>query len=273
MRMRAFSDGEFRQMTVELLCDETPRFDTLCLLAEKTLRRSVCRWCAEDPALAGGHYEDDVMQETLLRLIRCAVSGFLLRDGPDGEVNDDPDGFCRWMFTVAHNVWRDLSNRVRKLSLSVRGFREGEEELIPDDPADADTNDAGREILRRAVAVVLTADAHVCKVLTWLAQCLFMIRADLSRIRANDLILREFENKTLYEMRDMLVDAAAEIPWLSVSEEQFKKIDRELDRPFADDRKTGEIRYKEFFMKKGGKATISDWVNRINSLIRRVCAK
>lgn len=271
--MRTFSDGEFRQMTVELLCDETPRFDTLCLLADKTLRHSVCRWCAEDAALAGGRYEDDIMQETLLRLIRCVVSGFLLRDGPDGEINDDPDGFYRWMFTVARNVKRDFSNRVRKVGFTVRTFEEGEEDLIPDDTPTADGNACDRELLRRAVAVVLDADVHVCKVLTWLAQCLFMIRADLSRIRANDKILREFENKTLYEMRDLLAVAATEIPWLSVSKEQFRKIDRELDRPFSDNRKTGEIRYKEFFMKKGGKATISDWVNRINSLIRRVCIK
>jgi len=271
--MRAFSDGEFRQMTIELLCDETPRFDTLCLLADKTLRHSVCRWCAEDPVLAGGHYEDDIMQETLLRLIRCTVSGFLLREGPDAAVNDDPDGFYSWMFTVARNVKRDFSNRMRKICLCVRGFEEGEEEQIADAPAANDAEDSDRETLRHAVAVVLDADIQVCKVLTWLAQCLFMIRTDLSRIRANSLILREFENKTLYEMRFLLASAAAEIPWLSVSDEQFRKIDRALDRPWSDGRKTGEIRYKEFFMKKGGKATISDWVNRINSLIRRVCIK
>ena len=30
------------------------------------------------------------------------------------------------------------------------------------------------------------------------------------------------------------------------------------------------MKYSEFFMKKGGKATISDWVNRMNNMIKRV---
>jgi hypothetical protein len=45
-----------------------------------------------------------------------------------------------------------------------------------------------------------------------------------------------------------------------------------LDAPYDRQRCYGHVKYREFFMKKGGKATISDWVNRMNSMIKRVTA-
>jgi len=35
-----------------------------------------------------------------------------------------------------------------------------------------------------------------------------------------------------------------------------------------DDILLGEVRYGEFFMSKGDKQTISDWVNRIDNMIK-----
>ena len=73
-------------------------------------------------------------------------------------------------------------------------------------------------------------------------------------------------------MRDILVNAAGRLPWLSLSMEQKKRIDRQLALPFDGGKTYGETTYSTFFMKKGGKATISDWVNRMNERIRRVLA-
>ena len=38
-----------------------------------------------------------------------------------------------------------------------------------------------------------------------------------------------------------------------------------LAAPFSKDVRYGDMVYADFFMKKGAKASISDWVNRINS--------
>lgn len=268
-----FSTEEFNIMLEELLHAQPASFTMLCSIAEKTLRPSVRRWCAADADLAGQEFEDDIMNEIHIRLIKTCVSSFLLRQGVDAPVNADPVGFKNWMFKVALNIKRDFSNQVRKVTMHTRPV--GEEEDLPA-PAEADPQtqltDAHEERLCRAFAIVLGADVQVYKVLTWMAQCLFILEQDITRIRSNELLLETFQRKTLFEMHEALLQAADQISWLQISEAQNQRLLKALNTPYDDVRVFGAVQYSEFFMKKGGKATISDWVNRMNSMIKRVMA-
>ncbi len=67
-------------MVKELLCDEKTSFSMLCHIAEKTLKPSVIAWCREDECLCGRGYENDIMQEICIRLIKTTVSSFLVRE-------------------------------------------------------------------------------------------------------------------------------------------------------------------------------------------------
>lgn len=49
---------------------------------------------------------------------------------------------------------------------------------------------------------------------------------------------------------------------------KIEKINKDLEVKFKN-RPIGEAKYKECFMKKRGKVSISDWVNRMNNLIER----
>lgn len=266
-----FSTEEFNIMLDELLHSQPASFGMLCSIAEKTLRPSVRRWCATDAALAGQEFEDDIMNEIHIRLIKTCVSSFLLRGGVDAPVNADPVGFKNWMFKVALNIKRDYSNQVRKVTMHTRPV--GEEEVLPA-PEEADPQsalaDARQERLCRAFAIVLGADVQVYKVLTWMAQCLFILEQDITKIRSNELLLESFQSKTLFEMHEALLRAANQISWLQISETQNQRLLKALNMPYDDERPYGAVEYSEFFMKKGGKATISDWVNRMNSMIKRV---
>lgn len=268
--MAAFSREEFGIMLDELLVREPASFDMLCRIAEKTLRPSVYRWCGADPSLKGRGFEEDILQEIYIRLIKTCVTGFFLRSGVHGEVNDDPEGFRRWMFRVAENIKRDFSEKVRRIRLRSESFSDGDGRLASDSGPSGESAGERTERLRAAFEVVLSADAQPYKVLTWIAQCLFMAELDVTKIRSNELILENFEQKTLFEMRDMLLRAAESVPWLGLTAAERARLDRALDEPYGDGRVYGSVRYGEFFMKKGGKATISDWMNRMNSLIRRV---
>ena len=117
---------------------------------------------------------------------------------------------------------------------------------------------------------MLNADVQVYKILTWVAQCLYMLEHNITKIAATTDMVECFSQKTLFEMRDMLFQWAEQIPWLHITQAQRDKIEAQLQVKSSDGKSYGEMCYSAFFMKKGGKATISDWVNRMNHLIHRV---
>ena len=268
MGLLAFSPEEFHKMTEELLVYEPAAFDMLCHIARKTLQPTVRHWCNAEFAVGGREFEEDLMQEICIRLIKTCVTSFLLREGPDGPVNRDPEGFQKWMFTVAKNLKRDLFNDLRKVS-----FRTCTMETLPEDAQTEETPDLADlrlEQLSLAFEIVLDADVQVYKTLTWMALCLFVLEFDITKIQSNEKILETFADQTVEQMRDAVFDAARRYPWIRITPQQAGRIDQALASPFDEERSVGAVPYREFFMKKGGKATISDWVNRMNSIIKRV---
>lgn len=268
--MVAFSQEEFDIMVHQLLYAEPVCFDMLCHIAEKTLRRAVYRWCREDDCLCGRGYENDILQQTHLHLIKSTVSGFLLREA-DGSVNYDPAGFKSWMFTVAKNVKRDIADRVRGRDYKTEELDTQAAQGVP--AASPEETRERIETLKQALSLALSADASVYKVLTWLAQFVFMLDSDLTKIKSNEKLIALFQDKTLYEMYGMVLSASRRIPWLQITKEQNDRILMALEKPFTGNKVYGEVTYETFFMKqngkKSGKKSISDWVNRINTFIKR----
>lgn len=269
-----FTRSEFEKMTAELLDEKCVRFDTLCAVAEKTLRRSVEYWCASDGFLRGCGYENDIMQEIFLRLIKTCKTSFFLRDGVDGPVNNDPDGFKSWMFRVAINVKKDFSRAVWRREMHSAG-------AVSDDSItgggdifeDVSLSEERIKRLREAFAVVLESEMQVYKVLTWLALCIFILENGSTQKESSGEIIKCFENKTLGEMYASVKNPEAKISWLAFSEEQSDRIEKQLSEQWDSARKYADVTYGEFFMKKGGKASVSDWMNRMNNFVKRMVKK
>ncbi len=266
-----FTYEEFDTMVEELLYREPISFDMLCRIAEKTLRPSVVTWCKTDAYLRGRGYEDDIMQEVHLRLMKTTVTHFLLREDKNGSFNNDPEGFENWLFRVAGNLRRDFTEKVRN-----RDFKTADmaaPELLEVAEPESGNSDAQIERLARAFSVVLSSDVSIYKVLTWLAQFVFMLNYDVTKIKSTEMIVETFENKTLCEMYDLLLNASKRIPWIVITEEQNVKIIAALQKKWRGEFSYGETRYKEFFMRQNGvvsgKKSISDWVNRMNGTARR----
>lgn len=266
-----FTVVEFDTMVNELLYKDPISFDMLCHIAEKTLRPSVVKWCTEKGVLRGRGYEDDIMQEIYLRLMKTTVDCFLLREDVVGPYNNDPGGFEKWMFSVAKNIKRDFANKVRNVDFKMKDMDDPAIEEIPDD--DYDDSEDHVERLKQAFSIVLSSDISIYKVLTWLAQFVFILANNVSKITSNEMVIDVFENKTLYDMYYMILVASQKIPWIVVAKEQNEKILSALRKKRIGDVSYGETKYKDFFMKhdgeSSGKKSISDWVNRINAMIRR----
>ncbi len=265
-----FTEEEFATMVNELLFSEPVSFDTLCLIAEKTLRPLVAGWCRTEDCLRGRGFEDDLMQDIHLRLIKTTVNSFLLHKGVEGPYNNDPEGFEHWMLRVAKNLKRDFANRVRGRDFKTKAIDDPE---FLSAPADDPDREKGIERLKEAIDIALDADFGIYKVLTWLAQIIFILDTGVTKIKSNELILNAFEDKTLYEMYEMLWLAAKRIPWLEITRAQNDRILGALRKKRIGDVSYGETRYSDFFMKSNGKPSgkksISDWVNRMNGFIKR----
>ena len=266
-----FTADEFEAMVQELLYCDPVSFDTLCQIADKTLRPSVISWCKTEDCLRGRGYEDDIMQEIHLRLMKTTVHYFLLREGVEGPYNNDPEGFEDWMFKVADNLKCDFANKVRNRDFKTQDMDDLNIISTPDD-GDYDAEER-IDRLQEAFSIVISTEVNIYKVLTWLAQFIFILDANVTKIQSNELIIAAFENKTLFEMYDMILTASKRIPWIVISKTQNDRILEALRKKRSGDVSYGETKYKEFFMKhKGevsGKKSISDWMNRMNDMIKK----
>lgn len=272
MAFMRFTRDEFDVMVNELLYKDPISFDMLCQVAEKTLRPSVVNWCKTEDCLRGRGYEDDIMQEIHLRLMKTTVDYFLLRDDIEGPYNDNPEGFEDWIFFVAKNIKRDFANRIRNRDFTTEDIDDPAIGEIPSVDYEDDTEE-NVDRLKHAFSIVLSSDVGIYKVLTWLAQFIFILEYDVSKIKSNELIITAFENKTLYDMYDMISTASNKIPWIVITREQNEKILEALRKRRNGNVSYGETKYKDFFMKHNGevsgKKSISDWMNRMNDMIKR----
>lgn len=260
--MKFFSNEEFDMMFREIVGSEFICYDTLLYVSKRMLFNSVCKWCYNDPALCGKQYEEDIMQEIQIRLIKNCVSGFFLRNG---EANYDPEGFKNWIFTLAINVKNDFAKKVRRIQFIEMKELDGDSE--PSYQEEMFVSDESFERLNRAFKIVIESDSKVYKVLTWVAQLIIIVNANVTKIESNDILIEQFDSMTLDAMFALVAEQAVAIPWLHLDASRLLSVKERLNEKQTDGRRIGDMLYSDFYMKKGAKASISDWVNRMNNYI------
>lgn len=260
---------EYELIKHEITGNERSSFNTLVLVTERIVRPKVNSWCARDTRLCRRSYEDDIMQEIHLRLMMKVVTFFMKRDEDEINFKYGPNGFQGWIILVAHNATRDFANKIGKQD----GF---ETEL---DPGFTGVSydfgsyeiDEYRAILQDAVSIALNSKQGIHKILSWLALAVYMLDYDIKKKNSNELIIANFENKSLFEMYEIILAVTDKIPWLVITDSQKQKLNAALNEVRTDGIVCGNILYKDFFMKKNGvadgKKSISDWVYRMNNLI------
>ncbi len=260
--MKFFANEEFDKMFREIVGSDYVSYDTLLYISERALSNSVRKWCYNDPVLRGRQYEEDIMQEIQIRLIKNCITGFFLRNN---EPNYDPEGFQSWLFTVAINVKNDFAKKVRRVQfIEVKELDENCAETYNDELF---ATEETFERLNSAFKIVIMSDSKVYKVLTWLAQLIIILNSDVSKIESNNILIEKFDAMTLDEMWSLISKQSSQIPWIQLEQSQLMILESRLNEIQADGRRIGSMRYNEFYMKKGAKASISDWVNRMNNYI------
>ncbi|MBR2043034.1 MAG: sigma-70 family RNA polymerase sigma factor [Clostridia bacterium] len=262
--MQYFTHDEFDKMFHEIINSNGSCVDTLMIIAERVLKGPVKKWCNNDSALKNRQFEEDLMQDIRARLMKVCVTGFFKRNDKE---NYDPNGFKNWLFTVAVNVKNDFAKKQRRIQ-----FMEAEDAdltNLPSHQPEVFTSYSALNRLSNAFLIVLKSDSKVYKVLTWMAQMLIIANTNVTKIESNEILVNTFENMSLDEMLRSILDMSCNVPWLRFNDKQFAKVEMSLNKICSDGKRMGEKRYGDFFMKKGGKASVSDWVNRMNDLIAK----
>lgn len=278
----AFTKEEFDIMVDELLYREKVSFDMLCKITDKTLTSRIGYLCRSDKYMRGRDFEKDIMQLIYLRVMQKTVSRFLLKDGVDGPVNNDPDGFRKWLNRLGENVFKDYAAKVRNRDFTCISIDPTDDDDDGNNPPpviiDGPTNpplpsEANEERLREAFSIVLSANVSIYKILTWLALNLIVYQNNEPKIEAKDFLLEKFEERTLNDMYAVVVSCSKRIPWMEITPEQHAGIIKKLNKKRNSHLTFGEMQYKEFFMivngEKSGKKSVSDWVYRLNEMIKK----
>lgn len=262
-----FSEQDFDTMLCELF-SKPAVFDMLYRITRIELEPSIKKLVSGSYYLRVFYSAEDLLQDVCAKVIQKALTRFFLKNGPNGEVNRDATGFCAWLHTVAKNEGLDRIKKIKETQGLDKSndFTNGS---IPDIRSAKRVPENTKEDLQNAFDIILSSkNISIYKSLTWLAQSIFLLTYDISRIEANSLLLTEFENKTLFQLYESIVRNAVYLPWLTLTDTQKDIINRALNEPYDEKRVYGEVTYYEFFMSKGGKASISDWINRLDTKIR-----
>ncbi len=270
-----FTEEEFDTIVNELFYRGKAKFDTLIHVVDRAFCKSVEYWCNNTDILKGGYHHEDVMQEIRIRVVQKAVTMFFKREELGGEINYDPLGFQKWLYTVVRNEKISYYKRILRQrnpmswdDETVQRVVEGLVHNVEDSFSEMQT----RESLEEAFKIVIESDARPYTVLTWIAARLFFIKVTERGGEISELIDAVFAEKTLYEMRDMLFEAAETVSWMKLTEKGKDKINKALDEPYNEVCAYGDMRYFDFYMKKGAKSSISDWINKMDNIIRKQVA-
>lgn len=100
--MGYFSVEEFKILQEELT-GEVKRHDMLIKIARKTLLGAVYNWCRQYPTLKECGYEEDIMQNICLRLIKYCGYEFKFKTD---DLEQNSREFKSWLFAVAKMSFR-----------------------------------------------------------------------------------------------------------------------------------------------------------------------
>ena len=265
-----FSQEEFDTMVSQVLMQEPMRYDMLCTITERLLQKRLLAWSREEWADSSAE-GSDLLNDIHLKLMQCVITHFFYHPDRQGVPNLSPEEFEDWVYKVAMNYKIDRVRAYKKQKAHTVTAIDVEE--ISDDLSELEDTMDRRLRLRKAFAVAMDADVAPYKTLTWMAHALFLLRYDGEETETKQLLVERFQNKTLQEMYDMILQTADRLPWLVITNRQHHKIQEALYQPSGKGTRYGETCYKAFFMlqqgQPSGKKSVSDWMNRMNNLIKR----
>ena len=260
------SRSDFDVILTELFESDKVCFDTLCRVTSELLIPTVQYWCNTNPVLRNKNCEDDIVQDTELKVIKYSLTHFFFAGGRETP-NRDPEQFNKWLFTVAKNVMRD---HVRSFSAkSYQDISDVEHALADDAPTADEERDVCAQ-LSEVIDAVINLRVGIHKILAWLLISIKILNSDGQRSKITDTVVSRFKDCPLFDMYLEIQREFLLYPDINLNAYQKTRIEKSLladtDR---DGVQVGDLTFGSFFGSSEGKYTVSDWIYKINLSVRR----
>ena len=254
------------------------QWDVLTCYADKLVSRSLSKRGVE---LSD---RDDVKNKVFIKIFTCIQTQFFMRTDYD---NSNPENLNKWIYTIANNCIYDFkktknNNTGETIDKYENADNGGKTEKDRRNDLEmssgliffvADQVDLFYAIL----SDVVFAKSVIYKVLSWMIFAFYFIESD-KKVTAR--MEHDFEDISLFGMleavkQDIIDYNAGNAGQYSQQREKFMKKDwythlkNRLTDEYYENKPIGTYPYETFFMKKGGRATISDWINRANENIKK----
>ncbi|MBE6686669.1 MAG: hypothetical protein E7591_05490 [Ruminococcaceae bacterium] len=271
-----FTKEEFDIMIDEMLNREQCCKDMLTVILDKTLDKFIKSWCYKAKIKYNIDLSEDAKTYIYIHFYETVIPKFLLKNGINGPVNYDPEGFSHWLCRVAKRTFINFmkeellfSSRVISTDDELLKFITAEVIGLEKNLDEAET----RQRLRKIFSIVINLRMSIYKKLTWLLEFLLIINHNSKKIEANRIMEKVFSDKSLFSMYCTVLVLIENIPWLSITEEEKAVLIAGLEKSYDENQKYADVKYSEFYMKKGPISSISDWINRVNDMIKKELKK
>ena len=273
MRIRMTKEeyvSAFSKLTEKLENTHILDYEILFLIAESFVKPYVFRLCDRYPVLKEQSLQEDVYHDVLLCLIKYSVDKFFYKNE---AINTDPDGYLKWIYTVSRNAVINTARKQNYRSINEYSLNTDENEIQIADPDDVISGRESAERLRECFRCAVFSDSAIYMILVWLLRALLLSGAfpvlndeDADRSKINGYIAENYSDDLLDAIYAGILIASKSLSWMDFNSSARSVMSDRLSAQFEGGT-FGEAKLKRFYMKKGGPASISDWVNRMNGRI------
>lgn len=262
----------FEGMISEIGAGGEAKYDSMFSIAELFVKPFINRTVRKYPPLASGEYNEDIYHDVLLALIKTSVDKFLYKDG---ALNNDPEGYMKWIFTVAKHTVLNYAKKNYRISLVEAPLYNDEGKPVEiEDERDPFTSVTALETLNECFVAAMNSGASAHILIVWLLRTVIIsgVSPDCSspgadiEERAVDVLVENYSDKTLNGIYAVLLYCSRKLSWMDLDGIYGEQISEMLESPCGGV-STGEKTLSDFYMKKGASQSVSAWVSRINGRI------
>ena len=192
-----------------------------------------------------------------------------------GKTEKSCEEFKAWCTVVARNYFLNYCVKPQKrkeAEINLSCFRDDEpgSSSVAGSVELVENAIENRKNINKCFSIVMDLKSSPHIILTWLSASLVMLECDVSKINSTHVLVEKFSEITLFEMFDVVIKLIAKYDWIVFTEEQIA-LQREKLQTINKDTGVsfGDMKYRDFYMKKGPEMSISDWLNRVNSQIKK----
>ena len=209
---------------------------------------------------------EDHCQEILYKICRSADKA--VAKTQEYELETRIMMYAGWTKEVIENYFLTYINKVKK-QIKADSISYDDMEIDIPAPEGNEIGSAQLQNLINSFRFVMNSRRKIYIKLTWVGCGIIMIALGDARKNVTQYMEVVFSRLTLGEMYSIITNASRKIIWLSMDPQDWCKLELELLEIHDNGMPYAQCIYSDFYMDKGARASISNWITNINSELKK----